>query len=319
MEVKNIEDIKIGLVLAGGGAKGAYEAGVFKAIWDLDIAKNICVISGVSIGTVNGLMFAMDDSNVMESSWANVSYSRFILNEDKVRNSNLAEAIKKIYVGEKSTIETLIARQGDIGLLSQTGVRQFIEEYVNMDILKKCNKTIYACAYNINLEQPEYFRLNDYSEEEVIDITLASCAIPFIFKPIKLNGYKYADGGINNPKYGKKNADNVPIKPLTNHDCDIIIVVYLSYKDKVDKSLFGGKNIIEIYPSSHLESIQGIGTLNLNSSTLSERIDLGYRDGMTILSPIVISLMKGRKIDNLIERNNKNNEALLNKFKMFSW
>lgn len=318
MEVKNIEDVKIGLVLAGGGSKGAYEAGVFKAIWDLDIAKNITVISGVSIGTVNGLMFAMDDSNVLESSWASLSYSRFILNEDSVRNNNLAKAIKKIYTGEKANIETLIARQGDIGLLSQAGVKQFIEEYVNMDILKKCSKTIYACAYNINLEQPEYFRLNDYSEDEVVDITLASCAIPFIFKPIKLNGYKYADGGINNPKYVKKNADNVPIKPLINHDCDIIIVVYLSYKDKVDKSLFTGKNIIEIYPSEHLESIQGIGTLNLNHSTLSERIDLGYRDGMVILSPIVISLMKGRAIDELIEKNNKNNAMLLNKFKVFN-
>lgn len=318
MEVKNIEDVKIGLVLAGGGSKGAYEAGVFKAIWDLDIAKNITVISGVSIGTVNGLMFAMDDSNVLESSWASLSYSRFILNEDSVRNNNLAKAIKKIYTGEKANIETLIARQGDIGLLSQAGVKQFIEEYVNMDILKKCSKTIYACAYNINLEQPEYFRLNDYSEDEVVDITLASCAIPFIFKPIKLNGYKYADGGINNPKYVKKNADNVPIKPLINHDCDIIIVVYLSYKDKVDKSLFTGKNIIEIYPSEHLESIQGIGTLNLNHSTLSERIDLGYRDGMVILSPIVISLMKGRAIDELIEKNNKNNAILLNKFKVFN-
>ena len=318
MEVKNIEDVKIGLVLAGGGSKGAYDAGVFKAIWDLDIAKNITVISGVSIGTVNGLMFAMDDSNVLESSWASLSYSRFILNEDSVRNNNLAKAIKKIYTGEKANIETLIARQGDIGLLSQAGVKQFIEEYVNMDILKKCSKTIYACAYNINLEQPEYFRLNDYSEDEVVDITLASCAIPFIFKPIKLNGYKYADGGINNPKYVKKNADNVPIKPLINHDCDIIIVVYLSYKDKVDKSLFTGKNIIEIYPSEHLESIQGIGTLNLNHSTLSERIDLGYRDGMVILSPIVISLMKGRAIDELIEKNNKNNAILLNKFKVFN-
>ena len=53
-------------------------------MWDLDIVKNISVISGTSIGTVNGLMFSMDDSNVLESSWANVSYSRFILNEDSI-------------------------------------------------------------------------------------------------------------------------------------------------------------------------------------------------------------------------------------------
>lgn len=317
MIMKSIDDINIGLVLSGGGAKGAYEAGVFKAIWDLDIAKNISVVSGASIGTVNGLMFSMDDSNIMESSWANLTYSRFISNEDKVRNNNLSEAIKGIYSGEKVIMENHLARQGDIGLLSQSGVKQFIEEYVNMNVVKNCSKTIYACAYNINLERPEYFRLNDYSDDEVIDITLASCAIPFIFKPINLNGYKYADGGINNPKYANKNADNVPIKPIMKHNCDIIIVVYLSYKDKVDSKYLKGRNIIEIYPSAHLESIQGIGTLNLNQSTLAERIDLGYRDGLVTLAPIVIALSKGREIDDLIKRNNENNHLLLNKFRMF--
>ncbi len=318
MITKKIDDINIGLVLSGGGAKGAYEAGVFKAMWDLDIVKNISVISGTSIGTVNGLMFSMDDSNVLESSWANVSYSRFILNEDSIRNKNISDAVKRIYTGEKATIETHLARQGDIGLLSQSGVKQFIEEYINMNEIKKCNRTIYACAYNINLGHPEYFRLNDYSEDEVIDITLASCAIPFIFKPIQFKGYKYADGGINNPKYPNKNADNVPIKPVINHKCDLIIVIYLSHKDKIDKKYFKDNNIIEIYPSAHLETIQGMGTINLNQSTLNNRVELGYRDGLVALSPIVIALIKGRNIEELIKRNNENNNNLLNRFKLFN-
>ncbi|MBM6838155.1 patatin-like phospholipase family protein, partial [Clostridium saudiense] len=76
MITKNIDDIKIGLVLSGGGAKGAYEAGVFKAIEDLNISQNVSVISGTSIGTVNGLMFSMDDSSILKSSWASVNYSR---------------------------------------------------------------------------------------------------------------------------------------------------------------------------------------------------------------------------------------------------
>ena len=43
--------LKVGLVLAGGGAKGAYQAGVIRALWDLDLIDNIDVVSGVSIGT----------------------------------------------------------------------------------------------------------------------------------------------------------------------------------------------------------------------------------------------------------------------------
>lgn len=316
MITKNIEDINIGLVLSGGGAKGAYEVGVFKAMRDLYIDKNISVISGTSIGTINGLMFCMDDTNVVESSWASVNYSRFILNEDSERNKNITDRIKRVCTGEKSTIETLFAREGDIGLLSQSGVRQFIEEYINLNIIKKCSRTVYACAYNIGLERPEYFKLNEYGNDEAVDIILASCAIPFIFKPIKINGYKYADGGINNPKYAKKNADNVPIKPIINHNCDLIIVIYLSHRDKVDKKYFKNNNIIEIYPSSHLETIQGMGTLNLNQSKLSDRIELGYRDGLVALSPIVVGLLKGNNVEKLIERHNDNNNILLNKFKV---
>ena len=39
IDVEKLFDLNIGLVLAGGGAKGAYEAGVFKALWELDIIR----------------------------------------------------------------------------------------------------------------------------------------------------------------------------------------------------------------------------------------------------------------------------------------
>ncbi len=42
--------MKIGLVLAGGGGKGAYELGVWKALREIKITKNITVFSGTSIG-----------------------------------------------------------------------------------------------------------------------------------------------------------------------------------------------------------------------------------------------------------------------------
>ena len=84
IDVEKLFDLNIGLVLAGGGAKGAYEAGVFKALWELDIIRRVSVVSGTSIGTINGLMLSMNDGNVMDKSWSNISYSRFINNENKI-------------------------------------------------------------------------------------------------------------------------------------------------------------------------------------------------------------------------------------------
>lgn len=65
---KDLKNIKIGLVLAGGGAKGAYEVGVYKALRELELVDNIKVISGTSIGSINALFFAMDNPKVI-SKW----------------------------------------------------------------------------------------------------------------------------------------------------------------------------------------------------------------------------------------------------------
>lgn len=52
---RKLFNLKVGLVLAGGGAKGAYQAGVIRALWDVDLINNIEVVSGVSIGTLNAI------------------------------------------------------------------------------------------------------------------------------------------------------------------------------------------------------------------------------------------------------------------------
>lgn len=316
-ETKRLFDLNIGLVLAGGGAKGAYEAGVFKALWELDIIRRVSVVSGTSIGTINGLLLSMNDNSIMDKSWSSLTYSRFINHENLARDLKISQLIKKAKnIGKDQKFNELL-KVSDIGLLSQSGIRRFIEEYVDFKVIKESRKTLYACAYNIDLKTPEYFRLNDYDNEALIDIVLASCAVPFIFKPININEYRYADGGINSPKYAYQNTDNVPIAPLKNHNCDVIIVVHLSYKHKLDRIGFEDCNIIEIYPSMHLEAVSGVGTVNIRQSTLNEHINLGYRDGLSILSPMIIDMMKGKPLKKLIEKHEEYNKELLNNNHVF--
>lgn len=299
---KDLTNIKIGLVLAGGGAKGAYEVGVYKALRELELVDNIKVISGTSIGSINALFFAMDNPKVIGSSWRSLSYSRFILNQENTRERKIQSIVNKI---KSINIENSIFEQvslSDIGLLSQSGIKDFIEEYIKMDVIKNCDKELFACAYNVDKERPEYFRLNDCTEDEIKDRVMASCAVPHMFKPIVIDGMRYADGGIHSPLYSKNNIDNVPIYPMRNYDCDIIIAVHLSYKNKVNRNGLEGTRIIEIFPSSSLEIINGVGTVNIRKDTINSNIEMGYRDAMVTLAPIVINLLKGRGID-YIENN----------------
>ncbi|MGM9986025.1 MAG: patatin-like phospholipase family protein [Bacillaceae bacterium] len=305
----NINKWKIGLVLAGGGAKGAYEAGVFKALSELELIPQITVISGTSIGIINGLMICMNDNSVIDKSWGSVSYSRFITQQNDVRDAKLSRFGRT----EKNASFFDLIKSSDIGLLSQSGIRDFIREYIDFSVVKASNKTLYACAYNVDLNKPTYFKLNDYNEEEMMDIVLASCAIPYIFKPIQIREYRYADGGINNPQYTKQNTDNVPIRPLKHHNCNIILVVHLSYRQQIDKQDFEGCPIIELYPSMKLETITGIGTLNLSQSTLQQHVELGYRDAMCTLAPILLGLLKGKPLAQLLERHEQHTIELVSK------
>ncbi|MDI9216435.1 patatin-like phospholipase family protein [Clostridium tertium] len=287
-----LEDFKIGLVLSGGGAKGSYEAGVFKTLWELDLIDNVKVISGTSVGSVNALLFSMNDRKIIKDSWSSITYSRFIKLQEKTRNKKISEFIKNIAHGnyESSMIEQI--KNNDIGLLSQIGIENFIREYVNIDTINVHNRDIYACAYNIDKERAEYFKLNDYSNEEILNIVLASCAIPIIFSPIKIKDDRYADGGIKSPEYSKNNVDNIPITPLKNYDCDLIIVVGLSNKDNVSKEGFDKNKIIEVYPSKKIELVNGSGSLMINKSKMLDNIELGYRDSMIKLAPLIVKIIK---------------------------
>lgn len=52
--------MKLGLVLAGGGARGAYQIEVWKALAKLKIDKYIKVVSGISIGVLNTILFLQE-------------------------------------------------------------------------------------------------------------------------------------------------------------------------------------------------------------------------------------------------------------------
>lgn len=50
--------LKLGLVFAGGGGKGAYQIGVWKALIEKGLDKYVTCISGTSIGGLNSALFA---------------------------------------------------------------------------------------------------------------------------------------------------------------------------------------------------------------------------------------------------------------------
>ena len=70
-----------GLVLEGGGTKGAYQIGAYKALRELGIEFQ--GVTGTSIGALNGAFIIQNDIEVMEDIWRNYDYSSFMnIDED---------------------------------------------------------------------------------------------------------------------------------------------------------------------------------------------------------------------------------------------
>ena len=64
------------LVLAGGGAKGIYQIGVWKALRELDICYD--VVDGSSIGAINGALMAQNDWNSAFELWRTVTLEKIL-------------------------------------------------------------------------------------------------------------------------------------------------------------------------------------------------------------------------------------------------
>ena len=74
--------LPIGLVLSGGGAKGAYEVGVWQALYKAGLAGDVAAVSGTSIGAVNAALFASwPDPKGAERLWLENLGKAFVPND----------------------------------------------------------------------------------------------------------------------------------------------------------------------------------------------------------------------------------------------
>ena len=83
-----------GIVLEGGGAKGSYQIGAWKALREAGI--KIKGIAGTSVGALNGALICMDALEQAEALWENIRYSQVMDIDDMVMESIRKKDLKTI-------------------------------------------------------------------------------------------------------------------------------------------------------------------------------------------------------------------------------
>lgn len=238
----------IGLVLSGGGGKGAYQVGVLKALAENGLLDDVTAVSGASIGAVNAMLYAMEDIELMYKAWEEIEM-------ETIFDVNLEMLSQNRYYFSRDEMLSMISK------------------YIDFEKIKSGKYTIYNSIAKIvpgqEAMEVEYRRLQDYDEETIKKILLASTALPIIYEAVEIDGNYYRDGGI---------CDNTPIQPLYDAGIRQFIVIGLS-RGTYDFSKWPDADFILINPSQDIGS-SILGTINFTDYAIEYREMLGYKDGL---------------------------------------
>mgnify|MGYP003609598220 FL=1 len=183
LDVFKNKPYKIGIALSGGGIKGLCHAGVLKALEEQGIKPDI--ISGVSAGAVVGALYA-----------------------DGYSPDEIAKLFEDISFRQMTKF-----RIPDGGLFRIDAFENFIFKNMRAKTFEELKIPLRIVATNLDQGQSVVF-----NKGNLIDPIVASCSVPVLFTPKKINGIYYVDGGV---------LKNFPVSTIRD-DCDKVIGINAS-------------------------------------------------------------------------------------------
>ncbi|MGW1454152.1 patatin-like phospholipase family protein [Salegentibacter agarivorans] len=207
------EDLKVGLVLSGGGAKGLAHIGALKVIEEAGI--RIDYIGGSSMGAIIGGLYASGyTAHELDSIFHETNFN--ILIQD-----NLPRSAKSFYEKEDAEKYAISLPFDDFKIGFPAGLSrgqniynlmsQLTMHLGNVDDFEELPIPFFCVAADV--ETGEEVILDEGSFAQAVS---ASGAIPSIFSPVSLNGRLLTDGGV---------ANNYPVEELRKRGAEVIIGV----------------------------------------------------------------------------------------------
>lgn len=252
-----------GLVLEGGGTKGAYQIGAYRALRELGIEFK--GVAGTSIGALNGAYIVQDDIDIMEEIWTKYDYTHFMnIDEDTYHT------IKDIDFTAKNMnmVISLINKARKNEGIDISPFRSLLENTLNEDAIRNSKKDFGLVTVMWDRKIiPNPMFLEDIPQGRIIDYLIASASLP-IFKLDKLDDKLFLDGMFHN---------NIPVDLLREKGYEDIVVIRLidDIFGKFSLNHHQDINMKVIVPSEYLG-----GSLNIDPDNVSKNIKLGYLDAM---------------------------------------
>lgn len=305
-----------GLVLSGGGAKGAYQVGVLKAL--LELGTNIDMVAGASMGALNGAVLACAPSlsvgvQRMETLWNALAAQSPIEANTPAYLKLLAAAGLTLGIplsGVVAQIPALTkalrwfgppAQVGgdwlDTALMSDKPLQALMDEYLDTDGLMRGLplyvsvfesqgglKDLWRCLMAegglVDTPPSKFLHMQSLAVDERRNVLLASAALPLLYQARQIGDARYSDGG----QGGWQTAQgNTPITPLIEAGCKQVIVTHLTDGALWSRHDFPDTTVLEIRPQTPITpESDPLGAakaaLGFDSSNISRLMNQGYQD-----------------------------------------
>ena len=209
---KDRNDLKVALVLSGGGAKGYAHLGVLRVLEKENI--KIDYIAGTSIGALVGTLYSIGYSiDEIEKVLDNLNIESFLESGSDLTGLDLdkKETLKKysFYINFDNELNYSLPK----GLRETEElylvVKNLLKKYENIKNFDSFPIPLRVVATNLNTGETKSF-----SEGDIAKVLTASMAIPTIFEPVEVNGALYVDGLVSR---------NLPVEEAYDMGADLVI------------------------------------------------------------------------------------------------
>lgn len=162
------------LILAGGGARGRIQTGMLLALRDAGLDfNNFEIVLGASVGALNGSLLVQGELDKLKELWLKV-------NNNNVYSVNIFNTFGK-----------------SASIFSSDPLKNLLKQNLNLSLAKASSINFYVQATNLNLWNTTRFLINSLeSNQEYVDILLASASAPIGLPVAQYKGQSFCDGGI---------------------------------------------------------------------------------------------------------------------------
>ena len=243
-------------MLDGGGARGAYQIGAWKALHEAGV--QIRGIAGTSVGALNGALICMGDVDEAEHIWKEMTFSKVMDVDD-----DWMERLFQKEVPMRELLKELMLRLRDGGI-DVTPLKDLIHNVLDEDRIRSAGIDFSLLTFSLSDMKELDLTLDEIPEGLLADFLLASaCLLGFKNEP--LHGKTYLDGGVIN---------NVPLNSLVKRGYRDIITVRIYGPGREPRvRLDEGTQVYEIAPRVHLGSI-----IEFQGKRSRQNLKIGYYD-----------------------------------------